>query len=199
MKLLERVTQLVRAAANDLFSEEPYQPANRTQTVLADSQARLVHLRQELAQAVAREKRGQAAYKQSAAAAAEINQRIHTLMNNGNPDAAARLLPTLNQQQQQADAAQNRYQTYQQASNILRIEIDHLLKQIQHTQNLSGSLAEQEENIVMLEQLNQTKQDHKQEMNDLRQRLADHGEHLARREDSLSARQDLEDKSLPDT
>lgn len=196
MRWLERVQLFVRTTLHDLLAEEPYTPPDRVETVLSDSQSRLATLRQELDQALAREKRAQSAY-QKAQAAAEVQQKqVDEALQKGDGNAAANLMKLVLETQQQAEQAQSRYQAHTQATAQLRHIIQMVQEQMERVHQQDGSLAAQQDEINALERLNQLRREQRQSLGTIHQELAIEAEDLARRKDRLSAHQDLEEKRL---
>lgn len=196
MRWLERVQLFVRSTLHDLVSEEPYTPPDRVQTVLADSQNRLATLRQELDQALAREKRAQTAYQKARATAAARQQEVDEALQRGDGDAAAPLMKTALHARQQAEQAQARYHAHSQATAQLRQIIQMVQEQVERVQQQDGSLTDQQEEINALERLNQLRREQRQSLGHIHQELASEAEDLARRKDRLSAHQDLEERRL---
>lgn len=196
MRWLERVQLFVRSTLHDLLAEEPYTPPDRVEIVLTDSQERLTTLRQELDQALAREKRAQAAYQKAQAAAANQQQQVDEALQKGDGNAAAALMKMSLKAQQQAEQSQSRYQAHAQATAQLRHIIQMVQEQMERVSQQDGSLADQQDEINALERLNQLRREQRQSLGKIHQELAIEAEDLARRKDRLSAHQDLEEKRL---
>jgi phage shock protein A len=196
MRWWERLQLLVRTTLHDLVAEDSYTPPDRTQTVLADGQARLIALRQELDGVLAREKRAQLAYQKAQALVVARQKQVDEKLAGGDRDAAATELSALLEAQQQADQSHQRYQEHAQASQQLRQIIQTLQTQLERIRHQDGSLAEQEQDILALERLHQLRQEQKQSVSTIHLEQTDEAESLARRRDRLSAHQDLEERRL---
>ena len=196
MRWLERIQLFVRTMLHDLLAEESYVPPDRVQTVVAASQVRLVALRQELDQALTREKRAHMNYQKAQATAEAQQKRVDDVLQTGDAAAAALLIKTARHSEQLAEQAQGRYQAIVQATTQLRQLIQVLQDQIERVQHQDGSLAEQTDEIIALERLNQLRREQRQSLHTIHQELETQTEELARRKDRLSAHQELEEKRL---
>jgi phage shock protein A len=196
MRWLERIQLFIRTTLHDLLSEEPYAPPDRVQTVLTESQSRLITLRQELDQALAREKRAKSAYQKARATAEAQQKQVDEWLQKGEGAAAASLMKTVLHSQQQAEQAQARYQTHVQATAQLRQIMQMVQEQMERVHQQDGSLADQQDEIVALERLNQLRREQRHSLSTVHRELAIEAEELARRKDRLSAHQDLEEKRL---
>jgi phage shock protein A len=142
MRWLERIQLFIRTSLHDLLAEEPYAPPDRVQTVLTESQARLITLRQELDQALTREKRAQMSYQKAQATAEAQQKRVDDLLQTGDKSAAALLMKTAHQSEQLAEQAQDRYRATGQTTAQLRQLIQVLQEQIERVRHQDGSLAD---------------------------------------------------------
>lgn len=196
MRWLERVQLFIRTTLHDLLSEEPYTPPDRVHTVLTESRSRLVLLRQELDQALAREKRAKSAYQKARTTAEAQQKQVDEQLQKGDGNAAASLMKIALHSQQQAEQAQARYQAHIQATAQLRQIIHMVQEQMERVHQQDGSLADQQDAIIALERLNQLRREQRQSLNDIHHELTKEAEELARRKDRLSAHQDLEERRL---
>lgn len=163
MKLIDKVTQVIKTAVSDLFSEE-------TQTTdpfflhLRQTQTRLNELRDELAQAIAREKRAETAWRTAQA-----------------------------QNSPQTEELERHHQQFAQVSASLQAEMDVLQTRLLDIRTQTGQLSEREASVVAMERLQQLRKEINKTADSLHTTLQDRTEQVAVREDKTAAREEIEE------
>jgi phage shock protein A len=165
MRLVDKLRQVVKTAVSDLFSEESETAVpDSTAKLLKQTQTHLDQLRNELAQAVARQKRAETAWRVAEA--------------QGQPDA---------------QELQAHYENYAQAVASLQVDIERLQRRLQAVRQRQGSLSERENSVETRERLQQIRRDLDKTAESLHTELDDRQENVAQREDHAAAREEIEE------
>ena len=188
MKWIDRVLTSLRSAARDLISEEDTAAEEDHVAALLDTaQARLNVLRDELATAIAREKRAEIEWHEAVAQASALDTGVDAALRAGQDEAA--------RAQIKADDLSEHYQACQRVSARLREEVMALQDEIDETQERYTHLTDRERNTQSLEQLNQLRRDQRKDTRALHSELDEHKEQVAKREDHAAARDEVEHQS----
>ncbi len=161
MKLTDKVTQVIKTAVSDLFGEEVAETDPLSQHIY-QAQTRLNQLRDELAQAVAREKRAEIAWK--------------TAQSQG---------------ELVAEELEQRHRTFAQATASLQDEMEHLQHRLTTIRQQAGQVVEREESAVMMERLQQIRKEMQKTADSLHTSLEEREEQIALREDKIAAREEI--------
>lgn len=165
MRLVDKLRQVVKTAVSDLFSEETETAVpDRTAVLVKQTQSHLDTLRNELAQAIARQKRAETAWRVAQA-----------------------------QGQPEADELQARYESYAQAVASFQNDIELLQQSLQSVRQRQGTLNEREESVTKREQLQKIRRDLDKTAESFHSELDDRQENIAQREDHVAARDEIEE------
>jgi phage shock protein A len=195
MKWFDRILTGLRAAARDLLSEEVTPTdaeADRLDALLDTAQTRLNVLRSELAQAIAREKRAEIDWRAAWEQANALDAGIDSALRAGQDDVAREQIERASRAQVKADELSERYQASIRVTTRLREEVNALHAQIDEVQRRRNGVLDRELSAESLEQLQRLKRERRKEARQLRDDLKAREEQVARKEDRLSARDDVE-------
>ena len=192
MKWFDRILTGLRAAARDLLSEEDTpEESDRLDSLLETAQTRLHVLRSELAQAIAREKRAEIDWRAGWEQANALDAGIDSALRAGQDDIARSQIEQASRAQVKADELSERYQACVRVTTRLREEVNSLAAQIDEVQRRRNSIADRELGAESLEQLHKLKREQRKEASTLTSDLETREEQVARKEDRLSARDEL--------
>jgi phage shock protein A len=192
MKWFDRILTSLRAAARDLLSEEDTpEESDRLDSLLETAQTRLHVLRSELAQAIAREKRAEIDWRAGWEQANALDAGIDSALRAGQDDIARSQIEQASRAQVKADELSERYQACVRVTTRLREEVNSLAAQIDEVQRRRNSIADRELGAESLEQLHKLKREQRKEASTLTSDLKTREEQVARKEDRLSARDEL--------
>jgi phage shock protein A len=192
MKWFDRILTSLRAAARDLLSEEDTpEESDRLDSLLETAQTRLHVLRSELAQAIAREKRAEIDWRAGWEQANALDAGIDSALRAGQDDIARSQIEQASRAQVKADELSERYQACVRVTTRLREEVNSLAAQIDEVQRRRNSIADRELGAESLEQLHKLKREQRKEASTLTSDLETREEQVARKEDRLSARDEL--------
>ena len=165
MRLVDKLRQVVKMAVADLFSEETKTAApDPTAALLKEIQLQLDRLRNELAWAIARQKRAETAWRVAAA--------------HSQPDA---------------DELQTRCESYAQAVASLQADIERLQQRLWAVRQRHGALDEREESVETMARLQRIRRDLDKTAESLHTELDDRQEEIAQREDHVAAYEEIEE------
>ncbi len=194
MKWFDRILTALRSAARDLISEDDEIEGDRVDTLLDAAQTRLTVLRDELAQAVAREKRAEiewhAAWDQANALDGNVDQALHA----GQDDLARMHIEQASRAQVKADELSEHYQACVRVTTRLREEVNALQSQLDDVIQRQTQLSDRERSADSLEQINRLKREQRRAAADLKRELEDRAREVSKREDYLAAREEVEKK-----
>src|SRR5512142_2758182 len=88
MKWFDRILTALRSAARDLISEDDEVEGDRVDTLVEAAQTRLMVLRDELTQAVAREKRAEIEWRAAWDQANALDSNVDTALRGGQDELA---------------------------------------------------------------------------------------------------------------
>ena len=195
MKWIDRVLTSLRSAARDLISEEDTSAEEDHVAALLDTaQARLNVLRDELATAIAREKRAEIEWHEAVAQANALDLGVDAALRAGQDEAARAQIVQASRAQIKADELSEHYQACVRVSTRLREEVMALQDQIDETQEHYTHLGDRERSAQSLEQLNQLRHEQRKDARTLHNELDERKEQVAKREDNLAARDEVERK-----
>ncbi len=193
MKWFDRILTSLRAAARDLISEEDNDvEADRVEALLETAQTRLHVLRSELAQAIAREQRAEIEWRAAWEQANALDATVDSALRAGQDDIARAKIEEASRAQVKADELSERYQASVRVSTRLREEVNILQRHIDEVRQRQGQIANREWSAQSLEQLQQLKREQRKETHQIHDELRDRQEQVARREDRLTARDELD-------
>ncbi len=202
MKLLDSLALAVRTAARDLFGEEDESPseASRPATLLKTAQARLDALNEQLAQAVAREKRAEQAWQDAVAQASVLDDEVTAAVRAGQDDMARFKLAQLKQAKDAAQKFSITWQGFAVTSEKLRIEIQDMQAQLAEARRRMTQIGERENNAIAMEGLQRIRREQRAETTQMRARAAlqTRDEQAAQREDNIAAREELDQARIVD-
>jgi len=202
MKLLDSLALAVRTAARDLFGEEDESPneASRPATLLKTAQARLDALNEQLAQAVAREKRAEQAWQDAVAQASVLDDEVNAAVRAGQDDMARFKLAQLKQAKDAAQKFSITWQGFAVTSEKLRIEIQDMQAQLAEARRRMTQIGERENNAIAMEGLHRIRREQRAETTQVRARAAlqTRDEQAAQREDNIAAREELDQARIVD-
>ncbi|CAG0931450.1 hypothetical protein PLCT1_01766 [Planctomycetaceae bacterium] len=195
MKWIDRIFNSLRTAARDLLSEDD-QPADaqadRSTALFAAANARLNVLRDELAQAIVREKRLEVEWHTAQTQADALNEAVDALLRASDDDAARSQIEPASRTQVKADELSERYQAAVRTTARLRDEVRSLQGQVDEARQQQEQLWLRENSAESLEKLHQLQREQRKDARTLNEDLASRRESVARREDRLSARDDID-------
>lgn len=192
LKWIDRIFNSLRTAARDVLSEDD-QPAaaDRAARLLDAATVRLNVLRDELAQAIVREKRLEIDWHAAQTQADALNEAIEALLR-ANADAAARTqIEPASRAQVKADELNERYQAAARMTARLRDQVRSLQAQVDEARQQQAHLGLRESGAESLEKLQQLQHEQRQDTRTLQDDLTARCETVARREDRLAARDDI--------
>ena len=195
MRWFDRVLTALRSAARDLISEDDEIEGDRVDTLIDAAQTRLTVLRDELAQAVAREKRAEIEWHEAVAQANALDVGVDAALRAGQDEAARAQIVQASRAQIKADDLSEHYQACQRVSARLREEVMALQDEIDETQERYTHLNDRERSTQSLEQLNQLRREQRKDTRALHSELDERKEQVAKREDHIAARDEVERKS----
>ncbi len=194
MKLFDRLSIALRNAAHDLFGEEDQAPteASHPDALLDAARRRMEVLTEQLAQAIAREKRAEQAWQSATAQADVIEDEVNTAIRAGDDNEARARLAALKQAQAKAQALAASHHDFAATSEKLRVEIQALQAQLAGARRQIDLLAERDNNATDMEDLQRLRREQRGETVQVHQELAARAESTAQREDRLVAREELD-------
>lgn len=200
MKLSERIRLLLKAVANDLFSEdqvtEVHQVLNgesntdRLAGLLDDAQHQLDVLRLELGNAVSVQKRIERARQESAAQIKALDAAADTAIQAGQDERAREYLRQLQSAQQHASELEELSRTGEQHSTDLRTAVNQQQEQLDTLRRRALALTDRERSVMALAELLNDQQGLARRTEILHAELTAWEEQIARKEDLLSARRE---------
>ena len=195
MKWIDRIFNSLRTAARDLLSEDD-QPADanadRSTALLNAANARLNVLRDELAQAIVREKRLEVEWRAAQTQADALNEAVDALLRASDDDAARGQIEPASRAQVKADELSERYQAAVRTTARLRDEVRSLQGQVDEARHQQEQVWLRENSAESLEKLHQLQREQRRDARTLNEDLATRRETVARREDRLAARDDID-------
>ncbi len=198
MDLLNRLSHAIRAAANDLFSEEAPAPEDRAAQLLKTAQQRVNKLNEQLAQAVAREKRAEQDWRAARARVDALEAEVDAAVRDHQDEVARTKLTQVNQAQNKLQQLSDGWKAYAASSEKLRIEIQDLHTQLADAQHRLQHLNEREGNAGGMETLQQTRREQRSETAQVQDELKAREEQTAQREDNIAAREELDQTRIAD-
>jgi phage shock protein A len=198
MNLLNRLSLALRAAASDLFSEEAPAPQDKAAQLLKTAQQRVDRLNEQLAQAVAREKRAEQDWRTARAGVEALEAEVDAAVRAHQDETARLKLAQVNQAQNKLQQLSDSWKAYAASSEKLRIEMQDLHTQLAAAQQRLQQLGEREGNAGGMETLQQARREQRNEAAQVHQELAAREEQTARREDHIAAREELDQTRIAD-
>ena len=194
MKWIDRIFNSLRTAARDLLSEDDQvadTTADRATALLGAANARLTVLRDELAQAIAREKRLEVEWRNAQTQADALNEAVDALLRANDDEAARVQIEPASRAQVKADELSERYQAAVRTTARLRDEVRSLQGQVDEARQQQEHVVLRENSAESLEKLHQLQREQRKDARTLNEDLASRRETVARREDRLAARDEL--------
>jgi phage shock protein A len=192
MKWFDRILTALRSAARDLISEEDEIEGDRVDTLIDAAQTRLTVLRDELAQAVAREKRAEIEWRAAWEQANALDTNVDNALRAGQDDLAKVHIEQASRAQVKADELSEHYQACVRVTTRLRDEVNALQAQLDDVIRRQTQLTDREQSATSLEQINRLKREQRRAASDLKRELEDRAREVAKREDYLAAREEIE-------
>jgi phage shock protein A len=192
MKWFDRILTALRSAARDLISEEDEIEGDRVDTLIDAAQTRLTVLRDELAQAVAREKRAEIEWRAAWDQANALDGNVDAALRAGQDDLARVHIEQASRAQVKADELSEHYQACVRVTTRLREEVTMLQTQLDDVIRRQSQLSDREHSADSLEQLNRLKREQRRAASDLKRDLEDRAREVSKREDYLAAREEIE-------
>jgi phage shock protein A len=192
MKWFDRILTALRSAARDLISEEDEIEGDRVDTLIDAAQTRLTVLRDELAQAVAREKRAEIEWRAAWDQANALDTNVDNALRAGQDDLAKVHIEQASRAQVKADELSEHYQACVRVTTRLRDDVNTLQAQLDDVIRRQTQLTDREQSATSLEQINRLKREQRHAASDLKRELEDRAREVSKREDYLSAREEIE-------
>jgi phage shock protein A len=192
MKWFDRILTALRSAARDLISEEDEIEGDRVETLIDAAQTRLTVLRDELAQAVAREKRAEIEWRAAWDQANALDSNVDAALHAGQDDLARVHIEQASRAQVKADELSEHYQACMRVTTRLREEVSTLQTQLDDVIRRQTQLTDREQSATSLEQINRLKREQRRAASDLKRDLEDRAREVSKREDYLAAREEIE-------
>jgi phage shock protein A len=192
MKWFDRILTALRSAARDLISEEDEVEGDRVDALIDAAQTRLTVLRDELALAVAREKRAELEWRAAWDQANALDVNVDNALRANQDDLARVHIEQASRAQVKADELSEHYQACVRVTTRLREEVNALQSQLDDVIRRQSQLADREHSADSLEQLNRLKREQRRAASDLKRELEDRARQVSKREDYLAAREEIE-------
>ncbi len=200
MKLSERIRLFLKAAANDLFSEEQVMEirqvldgetkAERLTSLLDEAQRQLDTLRLELGNAVSHQKRLERARREAATKIKSLDAASDAAIQAGQDGQAREQLAQLQSVQQHADELEELVRVGEKHSADLRLAVNRQQEQLVILRQRALALTDRERSVTALAELLGDQQSLARQTEKLQSELAAWEAQIAHREDYLSARQE---------
>jgi phage shock protein A len=213
MNLLDKLKMLVQStvsdAVQDLLGEEATTkqpsriPTTDTEKLLKQADKRLAKLREDLADAVAREKRAEQSWQAAGTNARKLNDEVDALIkaDKGGPrsldDARAKLQQAKVAEKQVNDLERD-VQRYEQLSARLRQEMALLEEQLNEVRRRLNQTEEREASVAVAEQNQQAAKEQRKAAEKAEPELTANEEEVAKREDNVEARDELDSSRMAD-
>ncbi len=194
MKWFDRILTALRSATRDLISEDDEIEPDRVAMLIDAAQTRLNVLRDELAQAVAREKRAELEWRATWDQANALDASVDSALRAGQDDLARMHIEQASRAQVKADELSEHYQACVRVTTRLREEVSALQTQLDDVIKRQGQLAEREYSAASLEQMNRLKREQRRAAAELKRDLEERARQVSKREDYLTAREEIERK-----
>ena len=194
MKWIDRIFNSLRTAARDLLSDDDQvtdTTADRATALLGAANARLTVLRDELAQAIAREKRLEVEWHSAQTQADALNEAVDALLRANDDEAARVQIEPASRAQVKADELSERYQAAVRTTARLRDEVRSLQGQVDEARQQQEHIVLRENSAETLEKLHRLQREQRKDARTLNEDLASRRETVARREDRLAARDEI--------
>lgn len=192
MKWFDRILTALRSAARDLISEGDEIEGDLVETLVDAAQTRLTVLRDELAQAIAREKRAEIEWRAAWDQANALDTNVDTALRSGQDDLARVHIEQASRAQVKADALSEHYQACVRVTTRLREEVQALQTQLEDVIRRQTQLSDREHSAESLEQINRLKREQRRAASDLKRDLEERARRVSKREDYLAAREEIE-------
>ncbi len=192
MKWFDRILTALRSAARDLISEDDEIEGDRVDMLLDAAQTRLTVLRDELAQAIAREKRAEIEWRAAWDQANALDTNVDSALRAGQDDLARVHIEQASRAQVKADELSEHYQACVRVTTRLREEVNALQSQLDDVIQRQTQLSDRERSADSLEQINRLKREQRRAASDLKRELEDRARQVSKREDYLAAREEIE-------
>lgn len=208
MNLLDKLKTLVQStvsdAVQDLLGEDTRDrtakiSAPDTEKLLKQADKRLAKLREDLADAVAREKRAEQSWQAAGANARKLNDEMDALLKADKTDDARAKLQQAKLAEKQVTDTERDAQRYEQLSAKLRQEMALLEAQLNEVRRKLNQTAEREASVNVAEQTQQVAKEQRKEIEKVEPELkAKEEEDAAKREDNVEAKDELDSSRMAD-
>jgi phage shock protein A len=210
MNLLDKLKTLVQSTVNDAVQdllgegEARTQLPNRrisapdTEKLLKQADKRLAKLREDLADAVAREKRAEQSWQAAGANARKLNDEVDALIKADKADDARARLQQTKLAEKQVNDLERDVQRYEQLSARLRQEMALLEEQLNEVRRRLNQTDEREANVTIAEQNQQAAKEQRKAAAKAEPELKAKEEEAAKREDNVEAKDELDSSRMAD-
>ena len=206
MNLMDRLKLLVQStvhgAVDDLLGEgEPRRATQRIQPVagpdteklLKQADKRLVKLRDELATALAREKRAEVAWQAAGEKSRSLSSEVDALLRADKTDAARDKLAQVKQVDVDVAALEKSLRQYGELSTRLKQEMDELEAQLNAVRRRINQVDEREGHAQQSEQQQQAQKANVNAAQKATTEIEQREEQVAKREDQIAAKGEVTD------
>lgn len=200
MKLSQRIRLLLKAAAEDLFGEEPVTEiqqtlngdgnAERLTGLLDDIQRQLDALRLELGNAVSQQKRIERARRETAVQVKALDAAADTAVQSGQDERAREYLVQLQTARGHTSELEELARAGEKHCTDLRAAVNQQQERLDTLRQRALTLTDRERSITALAELLGDQQSLSRQTEKLHTELTAWEEQIARREDLLSARRE---------
>ncbi len=194
MKWFDRILTALRSTARDLISEDDEIEPDRVEALIEAAQTRLNVLRDELAQAVARERRAELEWRAAWDQANALDANVDNALRTGQDDLARMQIEQAARAQVKADELSEYYQACVRVTTRLREEVNTLHAQLDDVIQRQSQLSDRERSAASLEQINRLKREQRRAASELKRDLEERARVVSKREDYLAAREEIERK-----
>ncbi len=194
MKWFDRILTALRSTARDLISEDDEIGPDRVEVLIEAAQTRLNVLRDELAQAVARERRAELEWRAAWDQANALEANVDNALRIGQDDLARMQIEQAARAQVKADELSEHYQACVRVTTRLREEVNTLHAQLDDVIQRQSQLSDRERSAASLEQINRLKREQRRAASELKRDLEERARVVSKREDYLAAREEVERK-----
>ena len=208
MNLIDRLKLLVQStvhgAVDDLFGEGDAPQARSTERampiagpdtakLLKQADARLARMHEDLAQALAREKRAEVAWQTAKSKAQTLSDEVDTLLKANQTDAAREALAKSKAADADVATLEKSLQQYHDLTTRLKQEMDALEGQLKQVRERLHQAGEREAHADLATQHQQAQQTQSDVAKHATTELDAREEQVAQREDQIAAKDDIVD------
>lgn len=188
---ITQVKRVLQAILRDLFREEDQSQQDRIGEILDAMQSTLELLRDDLAEAVAREKRIERAWRQKLSEVAELKEAVDAALQADQDDEARMQLDRERHAQAVADEMRELHQHHTEVTSELRKHIRDFQERLELARRQLAQLDDLDRSTELLEQLNHMQHEGQRRVARIRLQLDVREEEIALREDQIAARSEV--------